>query len=115
MLGSASGLRVTPCITAPATPSAAPASRPTTVLGTRLPMTISPTSSFRPGCSTASNTVPSGIGRDPKATLNATATARTTTARTVAPTSRGTELGAGGAGDGERMRGEATLTWTPVR
>ena len=38
--GSASGLRVTPCITAPARPSAAPTSRPTTVRGTRSARTM---------------------------------------------------------------------------
>ncbi len=100
---------MTPCITAPATPRAAPASSPTTVRGTRLPSTMSPISSFRPGCRTVSSTVPSGIGREPKATESATATARTTTASTVAPTRRGTELGAGGVGDGERMAGAATV------
>nr|GLK30510.1 hypothetical protein GCM10017610_07950 [Curtobacterium pusillum] len=59
--------------------------------------------------------MPSGIGRDPKATERATATARTTTASTVAPTRRDTELGAGGVGDEERMGSKATLTDALVR
>ena len=40
MPGSASGLRVTPCITAPANPSATPTSSPTIVRGTRSDRTI---------------------------------------------------------------------------
>ncbi len=38
--GSASGLRVTPCISAPAAPSAAPTSSPSSVRGTRSSRTI---------------------------------------------------------------------------
>ena len=41
MPGSASGLRVSPCIIVPATPSAAPTSRPTIDAGTRNVRTIS--------------------------------------------------------------------------
>ena len=59
--GSASGLRVWPCIRAPATPSAMPTAMASTVRGTRSACTIVAASDPSSWNST-STTVPSGIG-----------------------------------------------------
>lgn len=70
--GSASGLRVTACRAAPASPSADPAVSPIAVRGTRSDRTTS-ASGESPPCRRASRTVDRGTGRVPTARLNATA------------------------------------------
>ena len=63
--GSANGLRVTPCITAPDRPSATPTSTPSTVRGTRRLRTMRWSFRLASWCQTASHTVPRAIGFDP--------------------------------------------------
>ena len=83
--GSASGLRVSPCMSAPASPSAAPTSRPMSVRGTRRSVTIA-SFAVSPPCSSASMTSCRGIEREPSTRLATQTTASTTTASTSPPT-----------------------------
>src|SRR5918998_2967156 len=78
MPGSASGLRVWPCISAPASPSAIPTPIPSTVRGTRSERT---TTSFSVpvGDQMASHTGPIGIGLAPTARLASATSASSTT------------------------------------
>ena len=76
MPGSASGFRVTPWITAPARPNAAPASRPTIVRGMRDSVTIRSSVEFGSGLTRACNTVPNEMSRAPMARLSSAAPAR---------------------------------------
>ena len=71
--GSANGLRVWPCINAPATPRQLPASRPSSVLGTRSPCTM-PDAGDPSGSSRTSTTRPSGRFRLPTTRLSTAAT-----------------------------------------
>ena len=72
--GSASGLRVSACISAPATPIAAPTAIPSSVRGTRRLRMIA-SSCEEPECSSASTTSASGIERAPTARLSSAANA----------------------------------------
>ena len=69
--GSASGLRVTPCITAPARPRAAPTSSPITVRGTRSERTMRWSLLCGSNSLKASHTVCSGIALAPYASEHA--------------------------------------------
>ncbi len=71
--GSAKGLRVTACITAPATPKARPARIATIVRGIRNSRIIRCWSFWISGDHKASNVSPSGIDREPSARLARTA------------------------------------------
>jgi hypothetical protein len=64
--GSASALRVTPCISAPAAPSAAPTSSPSSVRGRRRSRTIA-WASLPPEPVNAPTTCPNGSEREPTA------------------------------------------------
>jgi hypothetical protein len=77
--GSASGLRVTPCMTAPERPSAAPTTTARTVRGIRLVTAASPTVSCDPPRAATISDQPTS--REPtatEATISATRTATTT-------------------------------------
>src|SRR5690625_3083760 len=99
--GSASGLRVTPCISVPARPRAAPTSSPTAVRGSRWSRTT--LWSLSPGTRAvrASTTAPSGTSRAPSARL-ATTTRRRTRTATPSPTRRRL-VGTGGRGVSVRV------------
>ncbi len=81
--GSASGLRVSACISAPATPSAAPASSATRVRGRRSSRTTRWRSSCGSTACRASRVTARGTGREPSARL-----ARAASASSSAPASR---------------------------
>ena len=89
--GSASGLRVWPCIRAPATPRATPTAIARTVRGTRRPWMIVDASEPS-GWRSTSMTVPSGMLRLPIARLSRPAStssaARTARARAPSPVAR---------------------------
>jgi hypothetical protein len=101
MPGSASGLRARPCITAPPTPSAAPASRPTAVRGIRSDLMIRWSLFVGSWWKRASRTVPNGIDLAPMAMLARHTSASAPTA-TASPAARPTRrvVDADGAGFG---------------
>lgn len=72
--GSASGLRVIPCITAPARPREAPTSSASTVRGTR-PCTAASAIESGSGAVSAGQISPSGISREPYTSERTIATA----------------------------------------
>ena len=80
MPGSASGLRVTPCISAPAAPSAAPTSSPSSVRGTRRSRTIA-CASLPSYAVNARTTSPNGTAREPIASEARTTQTREQAAR----------------------------------
>ncbi len=77
MPGSASGLRVTPCMTPPARPSAAPMATARTVRGMRLVAAACPRVSSEPP--NAATTSDHGTSREPKATEATMTAARAST------------------------------------
>lgn len=102
--GSASGLRVADCITAPAAPSALPTNRPSTVRGTRPPRTTSMASCSWPSSPAHTCAGLSGFAPTARLARHARTTAKIpmTTVDTdniVPPTRvrRGARDGAGGA------------------
>ena len=102
--GSASGLRVWPCIRAPATPSAMPTAIASTVRGTRSACTIVAASDPSSWNST-STTVPRGIGRLPSARLSSPTTPSANSSSTSPRTEPRRTDGAGaGAGRCSAMR-----------
>ena len=108
--GSARGLRVTACMSAPATPSAMPARMATTVRGMRSRLTIRCWSSRRSGARSAPRMSASAMSREPTV-MPSTAMMASASSPPARPSQRLQCRGARGA----REAGRAAAPWSRAR